>query len=67
MVRFKLEKLAKLWWQDHCQENNLEAIDGREYLRTQLQQNYQNHNYRIERLNKFLDCSQGKDNLEASY
>ena len=21
---FKLEKLAKLWWQDHCQENNLD-------------------------------------------
>ena len=25
MGRFKLEKSAKLWWQDHCRENNIEA------------------------------------------
>ena len=24
MGRFKLKKSTKLWWQDHCQENNLE-------------------------------------------
>ena len=27
MGRFKLEKSAKLWWQDHCKENGLEAAD----------------------------------------
>ena len=36
MGRFKLEKLAKLWWQDHCKENNLEAVDvSWDYLWTQ--------------------------------
>ena len=41
MGRFKLEKLAKLWWQDHCKENNLEATDvSWDYLRAQLQKNY---------------------------
>ena len=35
---FKLEKSAKLWWQDHWRENNLEATKiSWEYLRTQLQ------------------------------
>ena len=63
---FKLEKSAKLWWKDHCRENNLETTKiSWEYLQTQLQRNYQNHTYRIEQLNKFLDCSQGKDNLET--
>ena len=43
MGRFKLEKSTKLWWQDHCKENNLEAINVNwQYLRTQLQRNYQN-------------------------
>ena len=68
MGRFKLEKSAKLWWQDHCQENTLEAANvSWEYLRTQLQQNYKNHTYKFENLNKILDFSQGKDNLEAYY
>ena len=68
MGRFKLEKSAILLWQHHCQENSLEAINvSWEYLRTQLQRNYQNSTYKIEHLNKFLDCSQGKDNLEAYY
>ena len=68
MGRFKLEKLTKLWWQDHCKENNLKAANvSWDYLWTQLQKNYQNLTYRIKRLNKFLDYSQGKDNLEAYY
>ena len=25
MGQFKLENFAKLWWQDHCREKNLEA------------------------------------------
>ena len=68
MGRFKLEKLAKLRWQDHCKENNLKAADvSWDYLQTQLQRNYQNCTYRIKRLNKFLDYSQGKDNLKTHY
>ena len=68
MGQFKLEKSVKLWWQDYCRENDLEPADATwEYLRTQLQKNYQNRTFRSERLNKFLDCSQGKDTLEAYY
>ena len=48
MGRFKLEKSTKLWWQDHCRENNLEVIEiSWEYLWTQLHRNYQNCTYRI--------------------
>ena len=67
MGRLKLEKSAKLgWWKDHCRENNLKAADITwEYLRTQLQRNYQNCTYRIEKLNDFLNFSHGKDNLET--
>ena len=68
MGRFKLEKSAKLWWQDHCRENALDpSVATWEYIKTQLSKNYQSRTYRIERLNEFLDCSQGKDTLEVFY
>ena len=68
MGRFKLEKLTKLWLQDHYKENSLKATDVNwEYLQTQLQRNYQNCTYQIKHLNKILDCSQGKDNPETYY
>lgn len=68
MGRFKLEKSAKLWWQDHCQENGIDPNNATwEYISTKLSKNYQSRTYKIERLNKFLDCTQNKDNLETFY
>ena len=68
MGRFKLEKSAKLWWQDHCWENALDPTFATwEYIKTQLCKNYQSRTYQIERLNEFLDCSQGKDTLNVLY
>ena len=32
-----------------------------------MSKNYQSRTYRIERLNEFLDCSQGKDTLDVFY
>ena len=68
MGRFKLEKSAKLWWQGHCRQNNIDILTVTwDYIEEQLQTNYQSRTYRIERLNEFLDCSQGKDSLDAFY
>ena len=68
MGRFKLEKSAKLWWQDHCREHALQPANTTwDYISTQLSKNYQSRTYRIERLNEFLDCSQGKDTLDVFY
>ena len=68
MGRFKLEKSAKLWWQDHCRENHIDPGNATwEYISTQLAKNYQSRTYKIERLNEFLDCTQGKDNLDKFY
>ena len=54
---FKLEKSAKLWWQDHCRENALQPANTTwDYISTQLSKNYQSRTYRIERLNEFLNC-----------
>ena len=59
MGRFKLEKSAKLWWQDHCRENHIDPGNATwEYISTQLAKNYQSHTYKIKRLNKFLNCTQ---------
>ena len=58
MCHCKLEKSAKLWWQDHCRESALDlATVTWEYIRTQLIKNYQNHTYHIECLNEFIDFS----------
>ena len=68
MMHFKLKNLAKLWWQDHCRENNLNLENATwEYIRAQLVKNDQSHTYCIELLNEFLDCSQGKDSLDVLY
>ncbi len=68
MGRFKLEKSSKLWWQDHCRENGLDPGNATwDYIKTQLSKNYQSRTYCIERLNEFLDCSQGKDTLDIFY
>ena len=68
MGRFKLEKSARLWWQGHCRQNGIDvATVTWDYIKDQLQINYQSRTYRIERLNEFLDCSQGKDTLDAFY
>ena len=65
---FKLEKSAKLWWQDHSCESTLDPANATwEYIRTQLIKNYQNCMYRIECLNKFLGYSQGKETLDVFY
>ena len=68
MGRFKLEKSAKLWWQDHCRENALQPANTTwDYISTQLSKNYQSRTYRIECLNEFLDCSQGKDEEKTPF
>lgn len=69
MGRFKLEKSAKLWWQDHyCEENRIDPGNATwEYISTHLAKDYQSYTYKIKRLNKFLDCTQGKDNLDKFY
>ena len=68
MGRFKLEKSAKLWWQDHCRESALQPANTTwDYISTQLSKNYQSRTYRIERLNEFLNFSQGKDTLDVFY
>ena len=68
MGRFKLEKSAKLWWQDHCRKSALDPANVTwEYIQTQLIKNYQNCTYRIERPNELLDCSQGKEILDVFY
>ena len=65
---FKLEKSAKLWWQDHCRETGINPNNATwEYISTQLSKNYQSRTYKIERLNEFLDCMQSKDTLEKFY
>ena len=38
-----------------------------QYMKEQLQTNYQRHTFQIERLNEFLDCTQGKDTLDTFY
>ena len=56
MGRFKLEKFAKLWWQGHCKQNDINvATVTWEHIKEQLQRNFQGCTYKIERLNKFLD------------
>ena len=68
MARFKLEKTAKLWWKDHCKENHIEPSHATwEYIKVQLTRNYQNKTYHSERLNEFLDCTQGNLDLEGYY
>ena len=65
---FKLKKLAKLWWQDHCRQNYLDPNNATwDYISTQLSKSYQTCTYRIERLSEFLDCSQGKDTIDIFY
>ena len=65
MGRFKLQKAAKLWWQGHCRQNAIDVANVTwQYIKEQLQINYQSH---IERLNEFLDCTQGRDTLDLYY
>ena len=68
MARFKLEKTAKRWWKDHCQENSIDpANTAWPYLKSQLIKNYQNKTYHSEKMNDFLDSTQGSKELEAYY
>lgn len=68
MARFKLEKSAKLWWKDHCAENEIDAREATwPYIKTELMKNYQDKTYKVERINEFLDCRQGNINLEGYY
>ena len=68
MGRFKLEKSAKLWWKNHCLETGVDQTNITwEYLKEQLKENYQNRTYQVERLNKFLDCSQSNLDIEGFY
>ena len=68
MARFKLEKTAKLWWKDHCQENHVNPSHATwEYIKIHLKRNYQNKTYHSERLNEYLDCTQGSRDLEGYY
>ena len=64
---FKLKKSAKLWLQDHCQENDLDLHATWDYITTQLRKSCQTRTYCIKCLNEFLDCSQGKDTLDIFY
>ena len=68
IARFKLEKTAKRWWKDHCQENHLNAAHTTwPYLKSELIKNYQNKTYHSEKMNDFLDSTQGSMDLEAYY
>ena len=68
IARFKLEKTAKRWWKDHCQENHVAPANITwAYIKTQLCKNYQNKTYHSERMNEFLDSNQGTMDLEAYY
>ena len=68
MGRFKLEKSAKLWWQGHCRQEGVDVANGTwQNIKEQLQINYQSCTFWIERLNEFLDCTQGKDTLDIFY
>ena len=65
---FKLEKLAKLWWQDHYRKNGLDRSNTTwDYIRNQISKNYQSQTYHITHLNELLDCLQGKDTLDVFY
>ena len=48
MGRFKLEKSAKLWWQDHCKQNGVDNANVTwQYMKEQLQTNYQGRTFRL--------------------
>ena len=68
IARFKLEKTAKRWWRDHCQENLINSSTTTwEYLKSQLIKNYQNKTFHSEKMNDFLDSTQGSMDIEAYY
>ena len=68
IARFKLEKTAKRWWRDHCQEHELDPANTTwVYLKTQLIKNYQNKTYHSEKMNDFLDSTQGSMDIETYY
>ena len=63
-----MEKTAKRWWKDHCQENRVENVQITwPYIKAELIKNYQNKTYHSERMNEFLDSNQGTMDLEAYY
>ena len=68
IARFKLEKTAKRWWRDHCKEHEIGAANTTwAYLKAQLIKNYQNKTYHSEKMNDFLDSTQGSLDIEAYY
>ena len=68
IASFKLEETSKRWWCDHCKENEIEAANTTwAYLKAQLIKNYQNKTYHSEKMNDFLDSTQGSLDIEAYY
>lgn len=68
ITRFKLEKLARLWWKSHYIENIVDAQTTTwDYIKEKLKLNYQNNTYMVERINKILDYNQGTKYLEGYY
>ncbi|MCO5560557.1 hypothetical protein L7F22_014172 [Adiantum nelumboides] len=66
--RFKLEKTAKRWWQDHCIEEGIDLNTTTwSYIKEQLKQNYQTKTYHSKIMNKFLDYTQHNKTLEEYY